>query len=70
MWIVTGASLIGTVANVYKKTWCFWVWIPTNVLWVIYDIWIGADAQGALMATYVVLAILGWCEWRKGEEEC
>ena len=26
-WAVTAASIVGTVANIYKKRWCFIVWL-------------------------------------------
>ena len=67
MWIVTAASLVGVVANIKKKTWCFGIWFFTNSIWMIYDYTLGAFAQSALFAVYVMLAIWGIYEWRKGE---
>lgn len=67
MWIVTAASLVGVVANIKKKTWCFGVWFFTNSIWMIYDLSLGAYAQSALFAVYVALAVWGIYEWRKGE---
>ena len=66
MWIVTVASLIGTVANIYKRRWCFYVWGATNALWATYDFWIGAAAQGTLMCVYFALSIWGLYHWRAG----
>lgn len=66
MWAVTAASLIGVVANIKKKRWCFAVWLCTNSIWCVYDFWIGALAQSALFGVYVVLAIYGLWEWRNG----
>jgi nicotinamide riboside transporter PnuC len=65
MWLVTLASLIGTVANIKKKQWCFGVWLCTNSIWCVYDYMIGAQAQAALFFVYVLLAIYGLWEWRK-----
>ncbi len=65
MWIVTAASLVGVVANIKKKTWCFGIWFGTNSIWMIYDYSLGAYAQSALFAVYVILAIWGIYEWRK-----
>ncbi len=64
MWIVTGASIIGTVANIKKYRWCFGVWLFTNTTWMLYDYHIGATAQAALFSVYVCLAIWGIYEWR------
>lgn len=65
MWVVAVASLIATVANIYKKKWCWHVWVLSNVAWAGYDFYIGAYAQGCLMGTYGVLAIWGLLKWRK-----
>jgi hypothetical protein len=63
MWGVALASLVGTVANVYKRRWCFAVWLFGNVSWCIYDIHKTAYPQAALMAVYAVLAIWGYIRW-------
>lgn len=67
MWMVTAASIIGTVANIYKKSWCFILWFFTNSIWCIYDYVIGAYAQSALFLVYVGLAVWGIYEWRVKE---
>ncbi len=64
MWLVTLASLIGVVANIKKKRWCFGIWLVTNTIWCVYDFMLGAIAQSALFAVYVGLAIWGLWEWR------
>lgn len=64
-YIVTAASIIGTVANVYQKRWCFIIWILTNCFWCVYDALIGQYAQTALFAVYFMLAIAGLVKWRK-----
>lgn len=66
MWGVTIASIIGTVANIYKLPWCFVVWLVTNSLWTAYDLYIGATAQAALGAVYVGLAAWGIHQWKAG----
>lgn len=66
MWGVTGASLVGTVANLYKRRWCFGIWLATNLLWSAYDLSKGAPAQAALQAVYAGLAVWGLVAWRKG----
>jgi len=64
MWLVTIASIIGTIANIYKRRWCFGVWAVTNAIWVGYDIWKGILPQAALMAVYFCLAIWGLFQWK------
>lgn len=63
MWFVTLASIIGTIANLKHKRWCFIVWGITNAIWVVYDYNLGAYPQVALMLVYLLLAIWGWMEW-------
>ena len=64
MWLVTIASLIGTVANIHKRRWCFGVWAFTNAAWAIYDVHKGAHAQAALQAVYFGLSVYGLRKWR------
>ena len=64
MWLVTGASLTGTILNIKKKRICFIIWLITNSIWCIYDFKIGAYPQSALFFIYVILAIWGIIEWR------
>lgn len=63
-WVVTVASLVGTVLNIKKRRECFAVWLVTNAAWTAYDGYIGAYAQAVLFAVYTVLAVWGLLEWR------
>lgn len=65
-WAVTVASIIGTVANIYKKQWCFLIWLATNGIWMVVDFMAGMYAQAFLFAVYVCLAVWGLIKWRKG----
>jgi len=64
-WLITIASITGTVANIYKKRWCFIIWLFTNSLWMIIDFYQGLYAQSFLFAVYTALAIWGLIQWRK-----
>lgn len=64
-YIVTIASVIGTVANVYKKQWCFIIWLFTNSFWCVFDFMHGLYGQALLFAVYVLLAVLGLVKWKK-----
>jgi len=67
MWIVTALAIVGVVANIKKKTWCFVIWFFTNTAWMVYDFWKTAYAQSFLFFIYVILAIWGIYEWRKNK---
>jgi nicotinamide riboside transporter PnuC len=62
---VTIASLIGTIANIHKKQWCFAVWLFTNCFWCIYDFSKGLYSQSLLFFVYTGLAIWGLVKWRR-----
>ncbi len=64
-WIITGFSIIGVVANIYKKRWCFIVWTATNFSWMVVDFIHGLYSQAVLFLVYFVLAIYGWFRWGK-----
>jgi len=63
--LVTIASLVGTVANIYKKQWCFIIWLATNAIWCGYDFYKGLYSQSILFFIYFLLAIWGLRQWRK-----
>ncbi len=64
-YIVTIISIAATIANAYKKRWCFIVWLFTNAFWCIYDFVIGAYSQSVLYAVYFVISVIGLRNWRK-----
>ncbi|HUV04361.1 MAG TPA: hypothetical protein VMX94_04565 [Armatimonadota bacterium] len=63
-WIVTAASIIGTTANVYKRRWCFGVWVVTNAVWCAYDMSIRQYSQAMLFGVYLGLAVWGLWKWK------
>lgn len=66
--LITIASLIGTIANVYKKRYCFKIWLVTNFVWCIYDFQKGLYSQALLFLIYFIMAIVGIRKWRADNE--
>ena len=64
-WFITVASIIGTVANIYKRRWCFWIWLFTNTTWMLIDLHARLYSQAFLFLVYVVLAVWGLVNWIK-----
>jgi len=64
-WLITVASIIGTVANIKKKRWCFYIWAVTNFCWVFINLTIGLYSAAALFTVYFGLAIWGIFNWRR-----
>lgn len=63
-YIVTLASIIGTVANSFQKRWCFCIWICTNAFWCIYNIINKQYAQALLYLFNFIMAIIGLVRWK------
>ena len=64
---ITIVSLIGTIANIYKKQWCFIIWLFTNSSWCFYDYTKGLYSQCFLFFIYTLLSIWGLVKWRGDE---
>ncbi len=63
-WAITLASIGGTVANIYKQRWAFFIWLMTNSIWLIIDFRAGLYSQAFLFGVYVLLAVWGLYQWR------
>lgn len=68
-WLITIAAIIGTVANIYKKQWCFIIWLFTNFLWMAIDAAVGLYSQAALFAVYLLLSVWGLYQWNREANE-
>ena len=65
--LITIASLIGTIANIYKKRWCFLIWLFTNSAWCIYDFSKGLYSQAFLFFIYTCLSVWGLIKWKSSK---
>lgn len=65
MWIVSSLSILGAVLNAKLNIKGFYVWVIANLLWVAYDIYLGAYAQAALFCVYTGISIWGIKKWRE-----
>lgn len=66
-WIITGISLIGTVVNIYKSSWCFVFWLISNTAWCLWNLHIGQIPLAFQFFVYILLAVYGLIKWRKEE---
>lgn len=64
-YIITAASIVGTVANSLQKRWCFFVWLGTNSFWCVHNAINGSYAQALLYAFNFAMAILGLVKWQR-----
>lgn len=68
-YIVTAASIVGTVANSFQKRWCFYIWLCTNAFWCVYNAKNRSYAQSLLYAFNFAMAILGLIKWKHSRQE-
>lgn len=64
-WLITAASIIGVVANIHKRRWCYHIWTGTNAFWCALDWSMGLKAQAFLFLVYLCLSIWGLFKWRE-----
>ena len=67
-YVITAITLIGTVANSLQKKWCFYIWIPTNLFWVVYNLVIKQEAQSILYMVNTATSIVGLIKWSRKSE--
>ena len=64
-YIVTAATMIGTIANSLQKRWCFDIWAVTNTFWLVYNMVIGQHAQGLIYALNLIMSVVGLVQWKR-----
>lgn len=62
-YIVTAAAIVGTVANAFKKRWCFGVWCVTNAFWLVYSFCRNEYALALSYALNLIIAVVGLINW-------
>jgi len=63
-WLVALVTLTGAILNVYRKRYCFVLWMFTNIYWLIHNYLIMEYAQSALAIVFLSLSIFGWIKWK------
>lgn len=66
-YIVTVLTLVGTVANAFQKSWCFYLWIITNLFWIAYNINIKQYQQAIIYIVNTIICIIGIINWHKNK---
>lgn len=63
-WACTAAAVLGAFLNAAKRIEGFYVWAPTNALWILYFTAHEQWASATLFAVYFVICIQGILIWR------
>lgn len=66
-WCALGFSLLGNVFINQGRVQGYYLWIIANLLWIIYAVHQGIDAQILLFAVYTALAVHGIWSWKTRE---
>ena len=64
-WVMAASCVIGAILNAKKSIIRFYIWLPTNIMWVLFSLRLAQYAQASLFAVYTVIAIIGIKNWRK-----
>lgn len=64
-YVITVITLIGTLGNSFQKIWCFYIWIPTNLFWVVYNVAIRQYQQAIIYTVNCITSIIGLIKWSK-----
>lgn len=70
IWALTAVSLTGTVLNIRKNIWCFYIWLIGDVLWCTLDFTSGTYGRALLDFVQVILAVCGIISWKKEIRAC
>lgn len=67
--ILTILSILGAYLNAKKKIEGFYIWIISNIGWIIIDTIAGLYFQSILFVVYTIICIEGIIQWRKSDGE-
>lgn len=65
LWCNTVFAILGTFLNAKRVRFGFVIWMFTNTIFVIYNIFIHCYQQASLFGVYLILAVFGWLSWGK-----
>jgi nicotinamide riboside transporter PnuC len=62
-WLITAASIAGTVLVIRKSPWGHVAWILSNAGWLVIALTRGDAPQAVLWSVYLALAVVGAVTW-------
>lgn len=65
LWSSVVLGVLGAIANIYKKWWCFILWTLSNLILIEHNYHREELSQAALFVVYQVLCIIGLITWYK-----
>ena len=65
IWAVTALSIVGTILNIYKNRWGFFIWMITNLTWAVIDFKVGLVEETVLFLFFFLTSLWGFMFWSK-----
>lgn len=69
VWIVTGITLMGTTLNALGRKESFYIWIITNLFWVIHNLLIREIPQAIIYIINFITCIIGIYCWSDQDDK-
>lgn len=66
-WAAVTLSLIGIVLNAKQNSWCWLIWLASNILWVARSIHTGDLQSCVVWVVFAVFNVYGAQQWHKIE---
>jgi len=67
--VCTGVSIIGALFVMKKEIIGQWLWLYSNVGWLVFSIFSGLYFQAFLWLVYIVITIFSIIEWSKKKHD-
>lgn len=68
-WVLVFLSLLGNIFVIRKNVIGQWLWAVSNLGWIAFDIWIGANSQAFLFLIYFLMCVWGIYAWSKDDKQ-
>jgi len=66
-WVLFVIAIAGTILNIKKSVYCFYLWGVSNLLWTGYNWYIGEIALAAQFAINLITCAWGVYEWKRSK---
>ena len=68
-YVLAAVSITGTILNVKKIKYCFYIWAFTNTAWIVYDVYMHTWGRVPVDVINLIIAVWGIFSWSKKTEK-
>ena len=68
-WVMSAASLIAVIFNIYKSKWGFVIWSLTDIGWAAISMYYSIYSQVVMFVIMLVFAIYGFMKWNSTPQQ-